>query len=305
MYVRDYALADAYAGLVLVERDISELMRADARLQPSDGPQLLVWRGALANDALDSFMSSRSWPLALLEDLPPGQGWTWTLTTGDGDATVTEATQILDAVRRASGVNGQPVGNVLATLSIREYEERDSNAGDIAWWRSRRLQGALTVGFGGVLVDSIIRLLERAAAAGCELFVEQLSIILAKDPAALIAAPTPTLHSDMYYGVRETAIVSIIEHGWESLGGAMFLPTCRMNQLWHMRPLNLSKIERQLANEPLIISCSGDVLIYDGMIGPDGQRNARNGIPHISPDVAGKSSRLAILMFNRRESNVA
>jgi hypothetical protein len=206
----------------------------------------------------------------------------------------------MEAVSAAAAINGSPSRNAHVTLELRTYEERASEIGGHSWWRERLAKVGESNAFGLAFATALLGLHARAEDAGSELFVEQLSIILAKDPMTPLATLTPTLHSDMYYGVRETAITSLLERGYDQMGGAMYIPARNMAELWSMRPIMLNKIELELSAEHVVQTGSGDVLIYDGMIGPDGVRRPQNGIPHISSDVPGKSARLAILMHHRR-----
>ncbi len=79
----------------------------------------------------------------------------------------------------------------------------------------------------------------------------------------------------------------------------MYLPERRMDQLWHIRPITIDKLMNDMQDEVILKTGSGDILIYDGMIGADGVALTRNGIPHISPEIAGKSSRMSVLMHRR------
>lgn len=304
MLIRDYALPDSLRHLVSVSEDLIALLDPPGSAPGADPPRLLVWRRAMTSGALEVQFAHASWPLAALEAMPPGDEWPWSLAVGEAPK-LTHPAEIGRAVAAAAGTDAPPVGNVHVTLELRTYDERASEIGGHDWWRRRLLKVAAANAFGQALAAALLTLHTRAAAAGSELFVEQLSIILAKDPTRAIATLTPTLHSDTYYGVRETAIASLLERGYDGLGGAMYLPARNMGELWSLRPILLDKLERELGDEVVVQTASGDVLIYDGMIGADGVRRNENGIPHISPERPGNSSRLAILMHHRRRPSMS
>lgn len=146
------------------------------------------------------------------------------------------------------------------------------------------------------LLDRLIELLASASECGGQLLVEQLTIIVAKDAAEPLRTLTPLLHADEYYGPRETAISSLCESGWSRYGGALFLPTCRMSDFAEAGPVDMQRLTSGLTKEPVVMPGTGDVLFYDGMNGKDGTTAPSRGVPHISADVAGASSRLVILM---------
>lgn len=302
MLVRDYALSERDSEYLLISESLADLLTADEGPELVQRPSLLVWRGALDRVALADAMLTSTWPLDLLKALPPGPDWPWELSSGDMQGERRRA-EIEKCVRQAAGVKGSPETNMVATLALRSYKERDSLVGGLDWWLSRARPSSPSGGFGEIFVAELIDLLERARSAQSELYVEQISVILAKDPGAPLASLTPTLHSDSYYGRRESAIVSLLESGWDSHGGAMFMPTCTMEALWSLRPLGVEKILQELPDRPLLMTNSGDVAIYDGMIGPDDVARPSNGIPHISSDRAGESARIAILMLHRRHSS--
>ena len=59
---------------------------------------------------------------------------------------------------------------------------------------------------------------------GAQMFTEQLSVVITKDPDSLSSGIAPILHSDNAYGHRESAITSILEKGWDKFGGTFYLP---------------------------------------------------------------------------------
>lgn len=302
MIIRNYDLDVADAGLIQVENDLKQLVSTDAMHPSGQPPHLLVWRHAFLRQKLEKAMSSPNWSVDLIEGMQ-SQEWNWKIETGEGIKS-TNSTEISSWTRKAAGVEHPPSGNVAATLSIREYTDRESGLGGFDWWHERlnHITDTDQNGFATNLVNTILDVLSTAASAGSAMFVEQISVLLAKDESAPIASLTPTLHSDQYYGVRESAICSLLERGYNDLGGALFMPKCHMDHLWHMRPIDLAKIMSELPDEPLVVTGSGDVLIFDGMIDLNSNCDAKNGIPHISSEVPGKSARLAILMYHHRKN---
>jgi hypothetical protein len=259
---------------------------------------LLVWRAGFASTALSAAFATAGWPMRLLQAMPPSPAWPWKWVTAESSET--EAARIMPAVQLASGVERPPEGNVHLTLELRRYEEKHSTVGDLVWWKSRQHALEQSGEFGRAFIATLLRAFEMAQAAGSELFTEQLSIVISKDPHAALFTLTPTLHADEYYGRRQTAIVSLLETGWDSVGGAVFLPKRSMQELWHLRPITLQRLQDEFDDEVLLRTESGDVMIYDGMINEQGVVVRDQGIPHISPDAVGKTSRLCVLMYHKR-----
>ena len=150
-----------------------------------------------------------------------------------------------------------------------------------------------------MFLEALLRVLSTAHASGSGLAVEQISIVLAKDAESSASTLAPTLHSDLGYGHMESAIASIVEPGFNEMGGVLFLPGRRMSEFEPLGPVTLATLRTRLSNEPVLITSSGDVVVYSGMVGRDGVRMKKNGVPHISPDRPGRSGRLAILMRHR------
>lgn len=298
MLVRNYEFDKSYSDRVVIDPDVTSLMQIDRKRAAEKRPDLLIWRHAVTQPGLMRYFDTPEWPTALLKDFAPGKNWQWSVAT-HGNEPTTDPAKIMQLTRDASGADHTPNVNVMTTLTLRDYSERDSSVGGELWWADRLVTMANLDGFGATLIRSLIDTMKAARNAGSELFVEQITLALAKDANSPIASLTPTLHSDTFYGQRETAIFSLMESGWDEFGGAMTMPTCRMDALWDMRPIDLAKIESDLADQPLVISHSGDIMIYDGMIGSDGETSAANGLPHISSEVAGKTSRLIVLMYQR------
>jgi hypothetical protein len=294
MLIANYDLPDRLATSMAVDTCLASLQ---ARAAASANELLLVWKRAFWSKDLECHFRQPSWPIELLDAMPPGPTWAWKLAKGKERVPAND--ELLAAVRAGAGVDGVPEGNVHVTLELRGYDERQSDIGGLDWWRSRVPSIRERNGFGCAFANAILHVLKQAHAQRSELFIEQMSIVLSKDPGAPISTLTPTLHSDLYYGARETAITSLLEKGWEGFGGAMFTPACRMDRIWHLRPITIDNLLDKVGGEDIVQTDSGDILIYGGMLGKDGASNPANGIPHISPDCPGRSARLGILMHQR------
>ena len=61
-----------------------------------------------------------------------------------------------------------------------------------------------------------------------------------------------------------------------------------MSELGTLLPVTAQDISIKLRDEPVLMTNSGDLLIYDGMLGPDGQNHLENGIPHMSREICRK-----------------
>lgn len=297
MFIDHYGERDGIAN-VLVDRDLRQLHQRDRDKRAANIPiPLLVWQGALRTPGLDRLMKRRDWAYRLLEAMPPSPEWPWKMVSGQDE--LTDAAQIRDAIARACGMDGFVQGNVHVTLQVRRYDDRDDVSGGISWWQERAGSVAGLNEVGAAFMEAWMEALLRAKQAGSLFFSEQLSIIVSKDPGQPVATLTPTLHADQFYGERETAIASVLEAGWEAMGGALFLPNRRMSELWHLRPIHVERFFQDLRNETVLRSASGDVLLYDGMLDASGQQDKARGIPHVSSDVPGLGSRLCILMHHR------
>lgn len=303
MFQKDYQFPGC-ENHVAVSPDLYQLLADDdAAHRAKLNRALLVWRGGFASTGLTAALDEADWPIRMLDAMPPSEDWPWKLVAAG--AKVTDPAQILAALTAATGAHAQPRGNVHLTLELRRYEEKLGTVGGLEWWLARKRDLESRGGFAGTFIHTVLKTLEDACAAGSRLFIEQLSIVISKDPAAALSTLTPTLHADEYYGRRQTAIVSLLERGWSSVGGAVFVPMRSMQDLWHLRPITMQTLDEKLEGETLLCTDSGDVLLYDGMVGTDGTPNRANGIPHISPDVPGKTSRLCVLMYHKRLPDTA
>jgi hypothetical protein len=298
MLIRNYEHRQYSDYRILICDDLARLKELDADSPPDARAELLVWQGALTREVLMCGMSTPDWPLKLLEALPPDEEWPWLISTNSTE-TPKKMDRLFQEVALATGIDRAPVGNVTATLKLRGYGDHASGIGGLDWWRSARNRMAKQQGYGFNLVSALVDILSLAASGGSLLQVEQISAVVSKDGSAPVASITPRLHADIGYGVRETALASLVEKGWNGFGGAIFLPRRRMNEISKLGPMTLTALLRDFPEEPVLTTNSGDVIIYDGMIGFDRVVRKSNGIPHISPDLPGTSSRLAILMRHR------
>ena len=259
---------------------------------------LLVVEGALATPALRVALGDPSWPKRIVEGLrlPEGHRWLFTGRPGESGDDQRLVPGDLELISAAAGTAGPPRGSIRCTWWIRRYDERRSTDGDLDFFARMQAAGGQVDPVADAIIAALSDLLVAAAACGGTLLVEQLTVILAKDPGARLRTLTPTLHADEYYGRRETAIASLTEDGWSRRGGALFLPALRMAELEARGRFELARVESELAGELVVTPGSGDLLIYDGMRGPDGMVDRRQGVPHISADVPGQSARLVVLM---------
>jgi hypothetical protein len=268
---------------------------------------LLIWRAAFGAQHIEPLMTSQAWPLRVLGAFPISEGWGWVVrTSSDPEKEISDPKAVQAHVSAACGrVTGVPQGNICATLSLRKYEEQTHSIGGFRWFQENLNRIDQSDSGIAAFLDRLLGVLKEAEEAGACLMVEQMAIILAKDPSAPLATLTPTLHSDMYYGFRETAILSLIEQGQDQSGGSLFLPDMKMSELAMHRPIDLAKMWSLVEGRQVLNARSGDLAVYDGMI--DRSRNDEavfeNGTPHISPDIPGKSARLVILMRVMKPSN--
>ena len=291
--VQDYRLAGDDRHLIEVG-DTAAVLR-DEMTPGRTRPRFLVWRGALLSEPIYEAFRDPRWPMRIFQAMSRKDGWDWRVRTMTDGQPVNDDRAAEMAIVRASGLKGPPAGNVLASVEIRDYQDHGSWHGGLEWWREKDF-GSVEDSFVRELIARICDVLERAKQESINLYIEKLSIVLGKDAAAPLATHLPLLHSDMYYGVRETAICAITERGFNPHGAGIFLPTLNMETLSALGPLYIDDIYAILDGYPIVQTGSGDLIMYDGMIGQDGSVSEKNGVPHISPDVAGKSSRLTLLM---------
>ncbi|CAN7427678.1 hypothetical protein LJR231_002772 [Phyllobacterium sp. LjRoot231] len=285
-------------GTIVGSSSLLEIAEYDRNTSPDSRPSILIWRGALLNDAIREWLISSSWPLSCFNSFSTDKRWEWTVTNDQQIESVDKADIIRQITSASPSADNAAQGNIIATLKIRDYEQRDDYVGGSSWWREcLDKKQNIDLGFGHDLAMMLMQQLENASrVANTTLVVEQISMVLAKDPTKPLATLTPTLHSDSYYGARESAICSLTERGFNRFGGAVFLPSYNMDELWHQRPIDMEKLQFLFKDTEMFHPSSGDVAIYDGMINGAGIQDRSLGVPHISPDIPGLSSRLVVLM---------
>lgn len=278
---------------VIVDGDYAALSERDGALGHQSA--LLVWKEGFLNEGLKRHFARADWPIELVKAFAPSE-WRWVMKYPEEGDLVAESMSILE---KAAGLNGRPDGNIHLTLELRSYDVRDSEVGGLSWWQSRAHSVRGKTELGDLFVNRLLDVLAEVERSGASFFVEQLSIIISKDEMASQGTLTPFLHSDMYYGVRETAITSLLETGWEGHGGALFMPDVKMAHFGEDdESIGLQETFELAFEHALWKTYSGDILIYDGQI-KDGEACGSRGIPHISPDQPGRSSRLCVLMHHK------
>lgn len=298
MFVKNYQLSDVFQRFIHIG-DTAEILNA-----PSQSSDLKIWRSALMADGIERMMSQPDWPEKILKALPPGPNWKWLLRGAqeniESDQDTLQAADIFNAVSQASGAHGgTPTKNIHVTLELRAYDQQDHHIGGLEWWAQNKENLNIDDADMQSFFNQLLDVLKKARAQGCNFLVEQISMIISKDLNSPLMTLTPTLHSDTFYGPNETAITSLLETGYDSMGGGMFVPSRNMEELWHLRPISLQTLEAAVGDHPVVMTNSGDIINYSGMIGNDGQTRKANGVPHISSDKAGFTSRLVILMRNK------
>lgn len=279
---------------LVVAGDSVEVLNTPVNNGAWESPRIVAWKKALLTPQVESLMSNPDWTVRFLKSFED-KNWFWRFRK-NGKKDIGTLSEAFDAVTKASGLAGPPQDNVQATLVIRKYELKDDHTGGCNWWKEHRQHINADVQEVGCFVDQMINVLAQAEEQGSKFLIEQISIVLNKDPGQPLSSITPLLHSDRFYGFRETAISSILEKGFEGIGGALFLPTLNMQDLKHMRPIDLQKLPSCIGDAPVLTSGSGDIVVYSGMLSPNGSRSMKYGVPHISPDEVGKNARLLILM---------
>lgn len=300
-------LIDSYdhASIPTGTIDVREgVARLPATHDPEPAAPMVVWRGAFGDPALASLMSSPRWPIEVLRALPPGDRWPWTVDGHDGGPS-THHPDVTRRVGAATGCQGDAPENVIASLPLRAYEARDGDIGGLEWWREAAEAHGRVALPGNALVRALLALLGQASEVGSSLFVEQISMIIAKRPAGPLATLTPALHSDLHYGPHSAAVVSLVEPGLPNQRGTIFAPTIDMASVVHLGAISVDTISTALPGVPVVATGCGDVCVYGGMVASDGSTDPRNGVPHLSPDSAGCGARLMVLMHRSRRDCAA
>ncbi|RKF22428.1 hypothetical protein D6851_04150 [Altericroceibacterium spongiae] len=269
--------------------------------------RLLRIETPLAEDRLLALFEAPAWPLDLLDSLrmPAGSSW---LFTDDSDEERPFTLRDRDAVVRACGLKSAPLGSFRLTWWIRKYAERSSHIGCADWLcdLADRNRGS------GPLAKLLTRALSDTAfladQAGNGLAVEQLTMVVNKDPTSGPLVLTPHIHADEYYGAMESAICSFFAEassGHEARG-TLFFPTLVAGDLGKSGRIDESEFVARFGLADVYASASGELLIYDGMQSLDGGIDLNRGLPHVSGDRNGRTCRLIILMRyeNSRRSTV-
>lgn len=284
------------APYLLRRADVASLYRADR--ESGGGASLLCLEAGLHSTALDAALAAADWALELVSSLVRSYGSAW-LFAQDHQRENAMRAEDLPLLRGALGLDAAPRGNVRLTWSIRTYRDRDQNLGGSQW-----LEGLMAANWNAppiarALAQALAGLAGNVRSAGGELFVEQISVLISKDGRLPTRALTPSLHADEYYGRRQSAIATLAEAGWDEHGATIFFPTLSPRELgseWRM-PGEL--VDATFPAAPRYVPSSGDVVIYDGMQDEHGRKQADRGVPHISGDLPGRSSRLVVLMRHR------
>ncbi len=300
MFIENYQLPENDLVTLRLGNSANIMVESQSPTTSSQPASLVVWQDAVKAPEIDEGMKNQNWANRVLSSLPMANGWKWEARRSGSKETITDWSKILDFSAAASGVTGRPDGNLIVTLNLRTYEEKTSFIGSHLWWKEQVEQSAIADVFVRTFLNKLTGMLFQAHDVGADFCVEQIALIITKDKNNKAATLTPTLHSDMYYGFRETALCSILEPGYNPYGGTIFLPTANMKTLEKHRPINMEKLISLFPDIPVIKSKSGDIVLYDGMIGADGVANTKNGVPHMSTDTPGASSRLVTLIRNRR-----
>lgn len=279
----------AYAGI-----SVADLYRHD-HTGVTGRPALLCLRDKFAPQSLSNCFASSDWPLKLLTGLQMINGGVWLFAEDHQKEHALTSADLKD-VARAAGLDGPPAGNVRCSWPIRQYSNKDDETGNLDWLRTLRAVNANAPDIARLLIHALVKLSEQVCSAGGTLYVEQLSILISKDANAPTRCLTPVIHADEYYGLRESALVSLSEAGFDADGGTVFYPTIAPHQLGQTGRMPPEEFNPRFAGAETYRSRHGEFIIYDGMASRDGSLNLDQGTPHISGDLAGRSSRLLILM---------
>jgi len=300
MLIENYNLPADYQHTVRVGRQADILVERSNAYGTTASPSLVVWQGALASQQINDGMQGPDWCTRLLKAVQDNPAWEWRARSNSQEKRIFDQAEIFQLAEFASGTRGSPSGNLVTTLNLRTYGEVEANIGGYAWWKEQNGQSSVKDPFVKSLMDKVEDMLGQAQSVGADFYVEQIALIITKDVASPNATLTPNLHSDESYGFRETALCSLFECGYNPFGGTIFMPTTNMAELAPYHPLTLQKSLAMLPEIPIVKSNAGDLLCYDGMKDENGVAKMENGIPHLSPDLPGISSRAIFLMRNKK-----
>lgn len=247
-------------------------------------------------------MAQADWAVALVADLTEEIG-SWSCSSSSFSGKTSDRAQLASLISAAGGQDAPPAGNVLLRLRVRPTLWSELPYGGLTWCRllaSRLGAGSLA----RAVVEVVADLLASAGARGVDLHFEQVCVVHAKDPAARAPALAPELHADMEGGPLQSAIASVFEPGWSAEGGTLFVPNRTMAE-FPPRSIGPDQLRALIDPSDEFRPGSGDLVIYDGMIGPDGRPSRANGVPHLSLDQPGRSSRLVLMMEHRSSASSA
>lgn len=296
MFVDCVTAAETLGDSVVVSESLADLYVDDLQRPRESRAKLLCLRGGLQIAEIRDSMRNNSWPIELVKELRLRDGDHWLIADNAlSDRTMTA--KDIPAIGACAGIDGVPTGNVRCTWPIRRYDERTSVRGGLTWFEELLLDNQSAPGIVQFLLHYLIRLMQSAREHDASLFVEQVSVILTKDAQSNNKCLTPRLHADEYYGHRETAVLSLLESGWSETGGTWFFPNQTIADYpdgYDIRPDHI--VGQRFINTAVVYPGNGDLCIYDGMQDSFGKARIQAGLPHISGDIAGRSSRLVVLM---------
>lgn len=274
-------------------------------MSTDDVVRLLRVETPLADERLKALFDTPDWPLDLLDQLllPDGSSW---LFTGDSEEERPIEMRDRDAVIDACGLKRAPLGSFRLTWWIRKYAERSSHIGCADWLCDLAERNAKS----GPLVSLLTRALSDTAhladQAGYSIAVEQLTLVVGRDPTAPSIVLTPHIHADEYYGAMESAICSFFSEASSKneVRGTMFFPALVAGDLGAKGRIAESEFMANYSSTQVYTASPGELLIYDGMRSSNGKVDLTKGLPHVSGDRDGHTCRLIILMrfIHRRRS---
>lgn len=292
--VRDlWSVVTVSSSFVLKRRSFAELY-GDDRAQGQTMP-LLCLEGGLRSTALEAHLARPDWVLNLVGGLVRTGGSDW-LFAQDHQEERSICADDMPIIRRAAGIDETPDGNLRLTWSIRTYDDRDVAVGGCDWLSDLAAANTRSPSIAIDLVDTLSALVRSAQDAGGSLLIEQISLLISKDGRQATKSLTPSVHADEFYGRRQSAIASLCETGWSDFGATIFYPTLRPHDLGPAGRMAADAFAASFPDATCHVPASGDVIIYDGMVNDHGGKDMQSGIPHVSGDMAGRSSRLIVLM---------
>lgn len=276
---------------------------AGEAMSTNDVVRLLRVETPLAEERLKALFEAPDWPLDLLDHLllPDGSEW---LFTDESEEERPFATHDRDAVIHACGLKSAPRGCFRLTWWIRKYAERSSKVGCADWLGDLAELNAKSSPLASLLTRALSHTAHLAERAGYNIAVEQLTMVVSKDPTAPPIVLTPHIHADEYYGAMESAICSFFSEASSKyeVRGTMFFPALVAGDLGANGRIAESEFMANYSATQVYTASPGELLIYDGTRSSDGKVDLTKGLPHVSGDRDGHTCRLIILMrfMNRR-----